>query len=193
MLYERLIDYFSDLTQLSIEEKNAIIESMEIIACAEGEHLKHANQKREQTFFILSGFVRQYEYVDGEAITTNFYNAGQWIIAPTSFSGKAISTVNLICTEDTAVVVGNEEKAQRLFHRFPRFERIARMIVEHEFSKHEAWMRTYMTATPTERYLQLLEKAPTIFQKVQQYHIASFIGVKPETLSRIRKKFSSGS
>jgi len=47
-----------------------------------------------------------------------------------------------------------------------------------------------MTSTPTERYLQLREKKPELLDRVPQYQLASFIGVKPETLSRIRKKIS---
>ncbi|MBC7572125.1 MAG: hypothetical protein H7319_20710 [Spirosoma sp.] len=51
-------------------------------------------------------------------------------------------------------------------------------------------MAAHLLATPEQRYLRLLEKRPDLLQRVQQYHLASYIGVTPESLSRIRKRIS---
>ncbi|MDA9774560.1 Crp/Fnr family transcriptional regulator, partial [Saprospiraceae bacterium] len=111
-----------------------------------------------------------------------------WIISLENLMEKSPSQYNLICMEDTTVVVGDEEKAERLFKQFPRFEKISRQIMESVFKEQQEQMASYLTNNPTERYLKLIKERPDIIQRVAQYDIATYIGVKPESLSRIRKK-----
>ena len=63
--------------------------------------------------------------MDGEEKTTNFFTEEQWVISLNNFSYRAPSENNLICVEDTIVSVGNEEQAQLMFKKFPRFETIS--------------------------------------------------------------------
>lgn len=60
--------------------------------------------------------------------------------------------------------------------------------MEKVFAEQHGIMASYTTDTPEQRYLKLLHSRPSLFQKIPQYQIASFIGVKPESLSRIRKR-----
>lgn len=92
--------------------------------------------------------------------------------------------------EDTSLVIGNEQKAQELFKKFPRFETFARVVMEKSFTEQQQLMTSYRTDTPEQRYLKLLKLRPDLFQRVSQYHLASYIGVKPESLSRIRKRIT---
>jgi CRP-like cAMP-binding protein len=188
MTNNRLIEYFSKITPLTEDEKHALAESMEIKHCKKNDYLLKAGQNNQNTFFVLNGFIRQYKLIDGEEITTNFYKEGQWIISFTSFENSPISESYLLCVEDSSVVLGNEQKAQELFARHPRFETISRIVMEKVFAEQQKWMLSYQTDTPEKRYLRLLETQPDVFQKVPQYQIASFIGVMPETLSRIRNR-----
>lgn len=187
-MHNKLIEYFSKITQFSSEERNALIESMDVKTLKKNDFILKENQHNKNTFFILKGLVRQFEAINGEEVTTNFYREGQWIISLTSFSENPISQDNLLCIEETAIVIGNEEKAQELFKKFPRLETVSRIVLETVFAEQHKWMMSYLTDTPEKRYLKLLETQPDIFQKVPQYHIASYIGVKPESLSRIRKR-----
>ena len=105
-----------------------------------------------------------------------------------NFEGKTASKHNLVCVENTTVVIGNEQKAQELIKQFPRFETISRQIMETVFMEQQNLMTSYITDKPEQRYLKLIETRPNIFQRVPQYDIATYIGVKPESLSRIRRK-----
>lgn len=98
------------------------------------------------------------------------------------------SDYNLLCIEDSSVVVGNELKANEIFKQFPHLEIISRKIMETVFLEQQKFMTTFITDKPEQRYLNLLKSRPDIFQRVPQYDIATYIGVKPESLSRIRKK-----
>ncbi|MCP1384717.1 Crp/Fnr family transcriptional regulator [Runella salmonicolor] len=156
-----------------------------------GHLLLKEGQYNNDTYFILEGLVRQYKLIDGNEITTNFFSEEQWIISLENFKVKTPSKYNLICVEDTCLVIGNEQKAQELFKQFPRFESISRQIMETVFFEQQNLMTTYITDKPEQRYLKLLKSRPEIFQRVPQYDIATYIGVKPESLSRIRKKLQT--
>ncbi len=156
-----------------------------------GDFLIKEGQRNTDTYFVLTGLVRQYKLADGNEIITNFFNEGQWILSLTSFSANTVSTDYLICEETTSVVVGNEQKAQEIFKKFPRLETTSRAVMETEFAEQQKMLTSYLTDSPEQRYLKLLKDRPDIFQRVPQYQIASYIGVKPESLSRIRKRLAS--
>ncbi len=187
----RLIDYFLKIAPLTAEEIKALADSMVIRECRKGDFLLKEGQRNTDTFFVLTGLVRQYKLTDREEITTNFFSEGQWIIALTSFSDHTSASDYLACEENTSVVVGNEQKAQEIFQQFPRLETVSRMVMERVFAEQQKLLLSYHTDTPEQRYLSLLKNRPDIFQRVPQYHIASYIGVKPESLSRIRKRITT--
>ncbi|HCL04474.1 MAG TPA: Crp/Fnr family transcriptional regulator [Chitinophagaceae bacterium] len=183
-----LIQYFSRFATLSPDEKTAILDSMVTKKFTKGQLIVKEGQYNKDSFFVLEGAVRQFKMVNGEEITTHFYQKGQWIISLTSFAINATAEGSLECIEDVSIVVGNEQKGQALFKQFPRFETISRAVMETVFLEQQQWMSSYLTETPEMRYLKLMETQPDIFQKLPQYHIATYIGVKPESLSRIRKR-----
>ena len=184
----KIVKYFSQLTTLTSDEAKALEDGMVVTNFNKDTFLLKEGQTSIDTYFILEGCIRQYCLIDGEEKTTNFFTEGQWIIALTGLSQNAPSAHSLVCMEDTAIVIGNEQKAQELFKKFPRFETLARVVVEKSFAEQQQLMTSYHTDTPEQRYLKLLKSRPDLFQRVSQYHMASYIGVKPESLSRIRKR-----
>lgn len=188
---EKFIAYFSSISPLSEEEGEAIADSMMTVRFSKGEFLLKEGQQSVHTYFILEGCVREFVEIDGEEKTTNFYPEGKWAISASNFSPDGRAVHSWICMEDTVVVKGDEQQAQALFKRFPRFETISRTIMEAAFQEQRQAITSYITDSPEQRYLKLLESNPALFQRIPQYHIASYIGVKPESLSRIRKRIAS--
>lgn len=179
------------MTSLSQEEIEALEEGMVVIERTKGTYLVKEGQVFSDTFFVLKGCVRQYSLKDGDEKTTNFFTENQWIIPLNELAGAEPLSYNLVCMEDTELVVGNESQAQELFSRFPHFETLARTAMEKTFAEQRKLMLSFQTDTPEERYLNLMRSRPDLLQRVPQYHIASYIGVQPESLSRIRKRMSS--
>ena len=186
----KFVNYFSKISPLSKEESAAIADSMRTKTYKKGEFLLKEGQKSVSTYFILEGCVREYIEDDGEEKTTNFFTEEQWAISLNSFSPQNQATHNWVCVEDTELVVGDEQQAQKLFKKFPRFETISRTIMEAAFAEQKKALTSYLTDSPEQRYQKLLKTSPGLFQRIPQYHLASYIGVKPESLSRIRKRIA---
>lgn len=184
----KLINYFSKIMPLSAEEISAISDSMNIQLYKKGTVLLREGQISTDTYFVLEGCIRQYFLVDGEEKTNNFFTEDQWVISLNSFNPYFISKHFLECCEDSKLVVGNSEMGDALYKQFPRLETVSRKVMEKVFAEQQEISGAYFTDTPEQRYLKLLDTRPNLLQRIPQYQLASYIGVKPESLSRIRKR-----
>jgi CRP-like cAMP-binding protein len=186
----RLVQYFSKITPLSPEEERVLEESSAPRSFRKGTFLLKEGQTSVESYFVIEGCIREYIVVEGEEKTSNFFTEGQWVISLNNFTPQNPKIRNWVCVEDCLLVVGNEQQAQEMFKQFPRFETISRIVMETVFSEQMNALTSYLTDSPEQRYLKLLKSRPDIFQRVPQYQIASYIGVKPESLSRIRKRIT---
>lgn len=189
-MHNKLLKYFSRIMPLSEEEADAIAATMTILHYKKGTVLLKEGQVSTEAYFVLEGCVRQYYIVDGEERTNNFFTEEQWVLSINSFTQRIPATHFLACCIDSALVVGNREKEEDLYRNFPRLETVSRKVMEKVFAEQQEIMASYTTDTPEQRYLKLLQSRPDLFQKIPQYQIASYIGVKPESLSRIRKRIT---
>lgn len=189
-MHNKLLKYFSRIMPLSEEEADAIAATMTILHYKKGTVLLKEGQVSTEAYFVLEGCVRQYYLVDGEERTNNFFTEEQWVLSINSFIQRTPATHFLACCIDSALVVGNREKEEDLYRRFPRLETVSRKVMEKVFAEQQEIMASYTTDTPEQLYLKLLQSRPDLFQKIPQYQIASYIGVKPESLSRIRKRIT---
>jgi CRP-like cAMP-binding protein len=189
-MIENLIKYFSSISPLTADEEKAIVESSIIKNYEKGTILLREGQIAKQTYFVLKGLVRQYSLIDGEEKTTGFFAENQWIIALNGFETEPISTQFWVCEEDCSLLIGNDESATEIFKKHPRLESIARKIIENSFAEYHKRTTNYFTDTPEQRYLRIQETNSDLIQRIPQYQLASYIGVKPESLSRIRKRLT---
>lgn len=173
---------------LSDEETSAITETMCIQQYKKGTLLLKEGQVSSAAYFVLEGCVRQYYIVDGEEKTNNFFTEEQWVIAVNS--QRMPSNHFLECCTDTSLVVGNRQKEEDLYRRFPKLETVSRKVMEKVFAEQQELIASYTIDTPEQRYVKLLKSRPGLFQMIPQYQLASYIGVKPESLSRIRKRIT---
>jgi CRP-like cAMP-binding protein len=192
-MQNKLVAYFSRMTDLSPEEAAAIAAAMNPQPFKKGTHLLQAGQRSTDTYFVVEGCIREYIMNDGEEKTTNFFTENQWVISLTNFNPDTPVQHNLVCAEDCVLVVGNEQQAQEMFKQFPRFETISRAVMEAVFGEQKTVLLAWLTDSPEQRYLKLMHTRPDLLQRIPQYQLASYIGVKPESLSRIRKRLAKQS
>ncbi|MFT6320821.1 MAG: CRP-like cAMP-binding protein [Granulosicoccus sp.] len=139
-------------------------------------------------YFVLKGHVRLFYNVDGVEKTAFFYSKGKFICAGESFTYNVPAVENYQAIEDTVLLHFDKAIFGELFKITPKFEIIGRIATENELITYQKMLATFITKSPEDRYLELMNTQPELFQKVPQQYIASFIGVSPETLSRIKKR-----
>ena len=187
---EKLLNHFTKFKPLSPEEVEAIDETMRFQEYGRGAILLKEAQISSDTYFILEGIVRQYYLIDGVEKTTDFFSDEQWVVSLNHINPNNPSPYYLECCTDCSLLVGNSQKGEGLFKKFPNLETVSRKLMETVFTAQQEKIEAFTINTPTLRYQNLLRSRPDLFQRIPQYQIASYIGVTPESLSRIRKRIS---
>jgi CRP-like cAMP-binding protein len=183
-------DLLSARLSLSDDEAALINEKIPIIDYKKGTILLREGQIPIDSYLTLKGCVRQYYLIDGEDKTVQFYTEGDSISTISSKSNEIPANYFLECVENSTLAVLNVDKELELYQKVQGFESLCRASVEEDYAKQRQYLAAYIIKSPEERYLDLLEHRPHLLQRVPQYHLASFLGVKPESLSRIRKRIS---
>lgn len=174
------------LLQLSPEEIQAAMAGFNLKKYKKGTLLLREGQVASACYSIFKGCVREYYLLGNQEKTSEFYLAGDSLSDDWSKNQRVPSKKYWECLEDSTVSVVGYEYEQELFRRFPRLESLCRIETEKQFGMYRDKMALFLASTPEERYLQVLQTRPYLLERVPQYHLASYIGVKPESLSRIR-------
>jgi CRP/FNR family transcriptional regulator, anaerobic regulatory protein len=139
--------------------------------------------------FVNFGVLVYFKIIDnGDEFTTDFAFEGDWVNNNQSRLTNAPSTINIRAIEETEIFVIKQQDLTELYLQIPKIERLGRILTEQAYLKIVEQTLELQIHTAKERYENLLKKHPEIFQKVQLYHIANYLGIAPKSLSRIRKE-----
>lgn len=184
--------YYKNLIpNLRDEEWNALEERLTIQQLKKGEFLTRQGEISRTVSFINKGLLRMYYVNDGREICTGFMCENDYISSYGSFLTQSPSAENIDALEESELVNLSFDDMQTLYKTHPVFETFGRKIAEMLFIMVSSQTTRLLTLTPEERYQSILQYQPFVIQRVPQYMIASFIGISPEHLSRIRKKMSN--
>ena len=138
--------------------------------------------------FIGKGLARAFHFRDGQEVTAWFMRENDMVISVHSFYRQKPSHENVELLEDSVVVSLEYKNLQQLYRQFPEFNFIGRVLTEHYYTLSEERAIALRTHTAQERYEGLLQTHPEFFNRVPLKQIASYLGMAPETLSRLRRK-----
>lgn len=184
-----LFDFMSKYVTLSEEEKNAIISLNIFHSVKKGTILLKEGQRTKESYFVIQGCIRTYYILDGEEKTTAFYTEME-ALTPHSVITKAPSEYFVSCVEDTILTISNSDMEIEVNQKFPKFETLCRKLSEVQLAKQQINFDEFKTSSPEQRYLSLLQKRPDLLQRVPQHQLASYLGIKPQSLSRLRARIT---
>ncbi|MEM6262474.1 MAG: Crp/Fnr family transcriptional regulator [Bacteroidota bacterium] len=139
-------------------------------------------------FFLEKGLLRAYRIIDGEDISFYFFTPGEFAVDYESYLRESTSQLFFEAVLDSAYLEFDKADINFLYQEYPKFERVGRLMAEKAYLSATERVKQFQAAPLGARYQKLLERAPELFQQVPQYHIASYLGVKPQSLSRLRAK-----
>jgi len=182
-----LLGFLSKYITLTPEEQDAIL-SLDIFhSFKKGTTLLKEGQKTKESYFVLKGCIRTYYVIDGEEKTTAFYTELEGLTPPSVIS-KTPSDYYVSCIEDSILLISDAEMGVEINSKFPRFETLCRILSEELLAKQQIDFDSFKTSSPEQRYLNLLQKRPDLIQRVPQHQLASYLGIKPQSLSRLRAR-----
>ncbi|MFN8236574.1 MAG: Crp/Fnr family transcriptional regulator [Chitinophagales bacterium] len=184
---QRVMKYYN-ITFLTPKEWATLIQYGSLKSYKKGENFINANNLNTKIAFILKGGFRFfYEKNDNEITCLLAFENG--LIG--SFESNILKqpcTQTIQAIEDSELFIIDYKDLEALYDRSPKFERVGRLILEYYLAFLQQRITSYLLDTPEERYMRLIRETPDLLNRVPLQYIASYIGVTPVSLSRIRKR-----
>lgn len=180
--------FIEKLEKFDKDEINAIVEHTQAEAFKKGDIILKQGDICDTCYFVLKGCLRQYQLIDGEEKTTGFFLDGEPVVSYSSYLKRTPSDYYLSCVEDCILLTGTREQEQELHRKYPKLEHLTHTLMLQDYDKAENYIALLNCYKPEDRYLILLKTQPELLNRIPFRQIASFLGVTPESFSRIRKR-----
>ncbi|SHK13154.1 Crp/Fnr family transcriptional regulator [Chryseobacterium polytrichastri] len=186
---EPLIDYFNQLIPLNSEEKKLVTELFKSRLYRKRQYILQEGDVCNQFNFIVRGCLRMYKIDEkGNTHIIQFAPENWWMIDIGSFHKRSPSELSIDAIEDTMVLQISHEDLIKLYISAPKFDRIFRVLIENSFVTLQNRLLQNISSTAEERYLSFMETYSHLSNRLPQTQIASFLGITPEFLSRLRNR-----
>ncbi len=177
------------LVELTDSEKKIFEYFIEVESVNKKSILLNAGSICTYEYFILKGCLRSY-YLDKNLTehTTMFAVEGWWSGNLKSLVKNIPSEFYIVAQEDTTIVRIPKKNIEKIYHQIPKFERYFRILLQNRLLATQDRIGQHLSASAFERYMSFIAKYPELEQRVPDRHIASYLGITPTYLSRLRKK-----
>lgn len=182
------MQFLGQFPELSQAQKEALASHLTIKTVPKNTDIVTQGQYCNLCYFVLKGCLRQYIIDDGLEKTMAIYTEEQAINYYSNQKPSKPAENYLSTLEQSVLLVGNPEKDQEIYALFPQLLDITRRMLEAELGKTQEAFAQFITSSPEQRYMNLLNERPELLLRVPQHIIASYLGMTPESLSRIKKR-----
>lgn len=187
---EILRNAFNQLVPLSEEEWQATKSCLIERTFQKGELLCKIGETEQYLSIIYEGVCRAFYQKKGEEISVAFMFPGDYVSAYYSFLTQRPSLMGIEALSSTTLISISKTGLDDLCDRYKNAERIGRLNAERIYRRKEEREIALLTLSATERYKELNDRYPRLIQNIPLKYIASYLGIQPESLSRIRKQLA---
>lgn len=184
-----LIAYFDKMIPLSEEEKELVKTKFQSRLYRKRQYILQEGDVCKAFNFVVSGCVRMYNVDDaGTLHTLQFATENWWISDLGSFHSMKPSSLNIEAVENTTVLQIIHDDLVDLYIQAPKFDRIFRVLVENSLVKMQERLLQNLGSDARVRYEDFLKQYPALANRIPNTYIASYLGITPEFLSKIRNE-----
>lgn len=188
-MHNQLNQLISKNVKLSDSERELCNRYFEPVLYPKNRIIEEEEKIPQYLYFVVSGFVRLFHYNDkGDEITTHINCPPGFITSYTNFVNQNKSEENLECITECELLRITKADLDLLIRQSPAFKDFSFLVFQQSLSYNEKRARDLATLTAEKRYLKLITENPEILHNVPMQYIASFLGMNPKSLSRIRKQ-----
>ncbi|MGR3857203.1 Crp/Fnr family transcriptional regulator [Chryseobacterium indologenes] len=188
-MHNQLNQLISKNVKLSDSERELCNRYFEPVLYPKNRIIEEEEKIPQYLYFVVSGFVRLFHYNDkGDEITTHINCPPGFITSYTNFVNQNKSEENLECITECELLRITKADLDLLIQQSPAFKDFSFLVFQQSLSYNEKRAKDLATLTAEKRYLKLITENPEILHNVPMQYIASFLGMNPKSLSRIRKQ-----
>jgi len=188
-MFDSIVTHIKKHVSLSKEETDLLLSSIELKELKKKEHLLQEGKVCHENYFVVSGCLRMYLMTNkGTEQVIQFAIEDWWLTDYVSFKGECPSKFNIQAIESTKVLSFTKKAQNELFDKIPQLERYFRIVLEKAYSAQLNRIHYIFNLGGEEQYHMMNKKYPEFVQRVPQYMLASFLGITPEFLSKLRAK-----
>lgn len=191
-MYEVYFENFNKKIPLTEAEQSLIKTYLSVKKIRKKQYLLQEGDVSHYTAFVEKGVLRSFTIDEkGHEHIMQFATEDWWISDLYSFLTEEPSDYSIEALEETELLLINKADYENMMLAVPKMERYFRILTQNSLISMQRRISGKMTLTAEQNYKKLMEQRPALFQRVPQHMIASFLGIAPETLSRIRKQMAS--
>lgn len=184
----KIITVLKKTVPLSEEDCNMFLNITSTSQLNKGDYWIESGKKNDKVAFLEDGYLRKFYVKDGDEITDSFYFENDFCTDLPSIIGNTLPQAGIVAMQKTTLTIFSYDDFSQLCKNSPALEHLLRVMVELTFLRFYNRTVSFILQTPKERYEELLVTNPQILQSAAQYHIASYLGISPQHLSRLRAK-----
>jgi CRP-like cAMP-binding protein len=187
--HDKLIKYITDRVHLNATEIEVIKEKFHLRKLSKKDYFVQTGSTNFQQGFVVSGALRVY-YTDpkGNEHVMYFAFSDWWVGDLAGFHFNEAATLSVQALEESYILEVSKEDIEDMYIKVPALERLFRIMAQRTLAVLQKRFLLTISAHAEERYKELLQRHPGIEQLVAQHQIASYLGILPESLSRMKKK-----
>ena len=183
----QLRNYFRHFVNFSDQELNDVSDFFQPKKLKKGEHLFVPEQVATEIGFLLKGTCRIYYLVGDKESTRNIVAEYGFVTSIPSFTTQQPCIEYVEALENMDLLMLSYDNLQTMYEMSAKWERFVRILAEYAYNDQQKRIYSLIALTAQQRYEQFTKESPNLVQRVPQYIIANYLGISPETLSRIRK------